>query len=205
MTTAMEALLLLILIFCLVLAVYFVFAIVSICYFLCCCDQRRARIEKRQPEPESPPTADQADIHQVEEGVEKVATCARTRTYQRSETVEKRHPVPVLAATSGQAEVNQAKGNEPKVATRARVYPDLEKLIPDSNILQGPAKTSTDPKKVILTVENEKSDTNYYQKSPAKASKNGVTGKSKTTQSLPWSTKAKHLYPRCNSAAQACR
>ena len=113
----MEALLLLILIFCLVLAVYFVFAIVSICYFLCCCDQRRARIEKRQPEPESPPTADQADIHQVEEGVEKVATCARTRTYQRSETVEKRHPVPVLAATSGQAEVNQAK-----------VYPDLEKL-----------------------------------------------------------------------------
>ena len=118
--------------------------------------------------------------------------------------------MPVSAACSGQAEVNQAKGNVPKVATRARVYPDLEKLkeelIPDSNILQGPAKTSTDPKKVILTVENEKSDTNYYQKSPAKVSKNGVTMKSiKTTQSLPWSTKAKHLYPRCNSAAQACR
>ena len=226
MTTAVpvEALLLLILIFCLVLAVYFVFAIVSTCYFLCCCDQRSERIKKRQPESESTPTAyaatsEQADLHQVEESVEKVA---RTKSYQRIGTIEERHPEPVPAASSGQAEVNQVKGNGPKVATRARVYPDLEKLKeelipePDSNILQGLAKTSlskeeteslqsklspaTDPRKVFLTVENEKSYTNYYQKSPTKTK---VTRK--TTHSLPWSTKAKHLYPRCKSAAQACR
>ena len=234
MTTAVpvEALLLLILIFCLVLAVYFVFAIVSTCYFLCCCDQRSERIKKRQPESESTPTAyaatsEQADLHQVEESVEKVA---RTKSYQRIGTIEERHPEPVPAASSGQAEVNQVKGIVHKVATCARVYPDLEKLkeelIPDSNILQGPAKVSLSkeekarisktpeflqsklpptahPRKAILTIENEKTYTNYYLRSPAKASKTEVTRR--TTQSLPWSAKAKHLYPRCNSAAQACR
>ena len=85
----------------------------------------------------------------------------------------------------------------------------------------------SDPKTAILTIENEESDTddsdsekrinrsiefkhfppdsNVFLQSPSKASTKDETKESKTTQPLPLSTKSKHLYPKCNSAAQACR
>ena len=88
----------------------------------------------------------------------------------------------------------------------------------------------SDPKTAILTIENEESDaddsdsekrlntfnpfnefkyfppdSNVFLQSPSEAPTKDETKKSKNTQPLPLSTKAKHLYPKCNSAAQACR
>ena len=59
-----------------------------------------------------------------------------------------------------------------------------------------------DPSTAILTIESEESDTDYSEK---RLNTSIELKKSKTTQPLPCSTKAKHLYPKCNSAAQACR
>ena len=114
----------------------------------------------------------------------------------------------------------------PKLPVEVTSIPDAEKAIltveneaSASKVLQNPEKVSKeeqnriskttvfsafkapsipDPKKTIPTVENEESDTDYSQEE-------GSYRKSQSTKSLPWSTKAKHLYPKCNSAAQACR
>ena len=197
----MEALLLSILIFCLVLAVYFVFAIVSICYFLC---RRSARIdEERQPVavPAPPPSHTE-----VSGKVAKVTTCARTRIYP---DLEKLNQTSISPSIPGKSILTGENEKSDSRHLQKRLYPSLElkNVTTNSNILKGPLKSSSskeeetklptpDPRKVIFTIENEESD----------ASKNQEERRnSKTSRSLPWSAKAKHLYPKCNSATQACR
>ena len=194
-TAAMEALLLLILIFFLVLAVYFVLAIVSICYFLC---RRSKKIdEERQPVavPASPPG--QAEVSGK---VAKVTTCARTRIYPDLEKLDQKLitpsiPDPGLAILTGENDKSDT-GHLQK-----RLYPSLElkNVTVDSNNSKGPLKASPSkeeetksiPRKVIFTIENENSEASEKQE-------NRRSSKTSRSRSLPWSAKAKHLYPKCN-------
>ena len=158
------------------------------------------------------PPPDQAEVNGE---VAKVTTCARTRIYPDLETLTQKliTPGPGKAIFTGENEKFDTEHSQ------KRLYPSLENITTDSNISKGPVKLSSskeeetriskttkcppsklpstlDPRKVIFTIENEESDSSKNQEKRRNP---------KTSRSLPWSAKAKHLYPKCNSATQACR
>lgn len=211
----MEALLLLILIFCLVLAVYFVFAIVGTCYFLCR-GIKRIDEESRHPVDVPAPPPGQAEVSGQ---VAKATTCARTRIYPDLEKLNQKLITPSIPGP-GNAILTSENEKSDMEHSQKRLYPSLENVATYSNISKCPVKlssskeeetriskttrcapsklpsTTPDPRKVIFTIENEESESSKKQE---------VKRNSKTSRSLPWSAKAKHLYPKCKSASQACR
>ena len=151
-----------------------------------------------------------------------VGCCSLIFLFCKRISEEKRHPE--SAPTSPTAPLDQSDAR----LVRETRNPDLERrreILTKVEDIRAESKRPSIPcagKEAILTIENENTDTEkclrHPKSTPAPESEESDTDysekrlntsielkKSKTTQPLPCSTKAKHLYPKCNSAAQACR